>query len=212
MNRLFWWQNTDYVEGTSTRHFEAILQSMIVHQQMYVSIITRYLGFRLSFVSGWQTCSSQLNPIGGISKTDLKRFILWASTNFEMPILQSFIDAPPTAELEPITHEYTQSDEQDMGMTYNELSIYGRLRKNAKLGPYSMWWANLVINRQPSFGVSVTDKKNTQDCPTPWMGEWDESQADLWKSKVVHLVLPNQPPQDDNFNTKLPCRAIQPRR
>ena len=107
-----------------------------------------------------KTCSSQINPIGGISKTDLKSFILWASTNFDMPILQSFIDAPPTAELEPITHEYTQSDEQDMGMTYDELSIYGRLRKNAKLGPYSMWWATLVINRQPSFGASVTDKKH----------------------------------------------------
>ncbi|KAF4627677.1 hypothetical protein G7Y89_g10477 [Cudoniella acicularis] len=89
-------------------------------------------------------CSSAgINPIGGISKTDLKSFILWASTNFEMPTLQSFIDAPPTAELEPITHEYTQSDEQDMGMTYDELSIYGRLRKNAKLGPYSMWTALL---------------------------------------------------------------------
>lgn len=28
-----------------------------------------------------------------------------------MPLLQSFIDAPPTAELEPITADYTQSDE-----------------------------------------------------------------------------------------------------
>lgn len=26
-----------------------------------------------------------------------------------------------------------------MGMTYNELSIYGRMRKVEKLGPYGMW-------------------------------------------------------------------------
>lgn len=52
-------------------------------------------------------------------------FILWASTNFALPILQSFIDAPPTAELEPITETYTQSDEADMGMSYNELSVFG---------------------------------------------------------------------------------------
>ena len=26
-----------------------------------------------------------------------------------------------------------------MGMTYNELSIYGRMRKVDKLGPYGMW-------------------------------------------------------------------------
>jgi len=56
-----------------------------------------------------------------------------------MPLLQSFIDAPPTAELEPITADYTQSDEADMGMTYAELSVYGRLRKEDKLGPYGAW-------------------------------------------------------------------------
>ena len=94
----------------------------------------------------------------------MKRFILWAGKGFDMPLLQSFIDAPPTAELEPITDDYTQSDEvvsaktlstlykspfrslvwacltkfKDMGMSYNELSMYGRLRKVDKLGPYGM--------------------------------------------------------------------------
>lgn len=41
---------------------------------------------------------------------DLKRFILWAATNFDLPILPDFIAAPPTAELEPITADYVQSD------------------------------------------------------------------------------------------------------
>ena len=45
----------------------------------------------------------------------------------------------PTAELEPITADYVQSDEADMGMTYDELSIFGRLRKVDKCGPYSMF-------------------------------------------------------------------------
>ena len=31
-----------------------------------------------------------------------------------MPLLQTFVDAPPTAELEPITESYTQTDEVDM--------------------------------------------------------------------------------------------------
>lgn len=91
------------------------------------------------YLTKYDCSSADINPIGGISKTDLKRFIFWASTNFELPILQSFIDAPPTAELEPITDTYTQSDEADMGMSYNELSIYGRLRKIDKMGPYGMW-------------------------------------------------------------------------
>ena len=48
--------------------------------------------------------------IGGISKTDLKRFIAWAEKNFDLPILESFLTAIPTAELEPITKDYVQSD------------------------------------------------------------------------------------------------------
>ncbi|EFJ48782.1 hypothetical protein VOLCADRAFT_90620 [Volvox carteri f. nagariensis] len=41
--------------------------------------------------------------------------------------------APPTAELEPLL------DEVDMGMTYAELSLYGRLRKVARAGPVAMY-------------------------------------------------------------------------
>ena len=74
-----------------------------------------------------------------MSKTDLKRFIAYAQTAFDLPVLARFLAAPPTAELEPITAEYTQSDEADMGVTYAELSIFGRLRKLAKCGPYSMF-------------------------------------------------------------------------
>jgi NAD+ synthase (glutamine-hydrolysing) len=64
----------------------------------------------------------------------------------------SFITAVPTAELEPISETYVQADEvcrlarpsvtdfqADMGMTYDELSAFGRLRKVEKCGPYSMF-------------------------------------------------------------------------
>jgi len=41
--------------------------------------------------------------------------------------------------LEPITEGYAQADEADMGMTYNELSVFGRIRKVERCGPYSMF-------------------------------------------------------------------------
>ncbi|KAF5607861.1 NAD+ synthase (glutamine-hydrolyzing) [Fusarium subglutinans] len=82
---------------------------------------------------------ADLNPIGAVSKRDLKSFISWAAKNFDMPILEEFIHATPTAELEPITENYVQSDEVDMGMTYDELARFGRLRKESKLGPYGMF-------------------------------------------------------------------------
>lgn len=106
------------------------------------------------YYTKYDCSSADINPIGGISKTDLKRFILWAGKNFDMPLLESFVSAPPTAELEPITEDYVQSDEADMGMSYTELSVYGRLRKVNKLGPFGMWtqllheWGHLLSPQQ----------------------------------------------------------------
>ena len=110
--------------------------------------------FPLRTIETYDSCSSaDLNPIGGISKTDLKRFIKYAQTEYELPILErfvllslkfeflvdsSFISAIPSAELIPIG-ETVQSDEVEMGMTYDELSVYGRLRKVEKCGPFSMF-------------------------------------------------------------------------
>ncbi|CAE6506336.1 unnamed protein product [Rhizoctonia solani] len=91
------------------------------------------------YLTKYDCSSADINPIGGISKTDLKKFIRYAKDSFDLPILNSFLDAVPTAELEPITENYVQADEADMGMTYDELSVFGRLRKVEKCGPYSMF-------------------------------------------------------------------------
>ncbi|EGW33512.1 glutamine-dependent NAD(+) synthetase [Spathaspora passalidarum NRRL Y-27907] len=91
------------------------------------------------YLTKYDCSSADINPIGGISKTDLKRFIAWAEINFKLPILNDFITATPTAELEPITADYVQSDEVDMGMSYDELSRFGTLRKVGKCGPLAMF-------------------------------------------------------------------------
>ncbi|KAL2312430.1 putative glutamine-dependent NAD(+) synthetase [Schizosaccharomyces pombe] len=91
------------------------------------------------YLTKYDCSSADINPIGGISKTDLKSFLRYAKEALDLPILQEFLDATPTAELEPTTESYVQSDEADMGMTYAELSVFGRLRKISKCGPYSMF-------------------------------------------------------------------------
>lgn len=93
------------------------------------------------YLTKYDCSSADLNPIGGICKTDLKRFLLWASkeNTLNYSVLKDIAAAPPTAELEPITGDYAQSDEQDMGMTYAELTMYGKLRKISRCGPVSMF-------------------------------------------------------------------------
>ncbi|OCK86406.1 putative glutamine dependent NAD+ synthetase [Lepidopterella palustris CBS 459.81] len=91
------------------------------------------------YLTKYDCSSADINPIGSIDKSDLKRFIAWAEKEFDLPCLREFLTAVPTAELEPITETYVQSDEVDMGMTYDELTIFGRLRKVNKLGPFGMF-------------------------------------------------------------------------
>jgi NAD+ synthase (glutamine-hydrolysing) len=91
------------------------------------------------YLTKYDCSSADINPIGGISKKDLSRFLRFAKDEYNLGVLESFLEATPTAELEPISVEYVQSDEQDMGCTYEELGLFGRLRKIEKLGPFSMW-------------------------------------------------------------------------
>ncbi|XP_033006508.1 glutamine-dependent NAD(+) synthetase isoform X1 [Lacerta agilis] len=106
-------------------------------------------------------CSSgDINPIGGIRKTDLISFIQYCIDNFHLTSLRSVVCAPPTAELEPLKKgEITQLDEEDMGMTYAELSVYGKLRKIAKSGPYTMFcklitmWKEICTPREVASKV-----------------------------------------------------------
>jgi NAD+ synthase (glutamine-hydrolysing) len=77
------------------------------------------------YMTKYDCSSADINPIGGISKGDLKRFLIWASSHAGYKVLLDIVEAPPTAELEPITAEHKQTDEADMGMTYAELGIFG---------------------------------------------------------------------------------------
>ncbi|XP_030340538.1 glutamine-dependent NAD(+) synthetase isoform X3 [Strigops habroptila] len=112
------------------------------------------------YLTKYDCSSADINPIGGISKTDLKNFIQYCIENFHLTALRSIMSAPPTAELEPLVDgQVAQTDEVDMGMTYAELSIYGKLRKIAKAGPYSMFcklismWKEICTPREVALKV-----------------------------------------------------------
>lgn len=51
-----------------------------------------------------------------------------------------------------------QTDEQDMGMTYAELSEYGRLRKQAYCGPYSMFCKLVSAWKDAHTPQEIADK------------------------------------------------------
>mmetsp|Transcript_78360 Transcript_78360/g.153838 ORF Transcript_78360/g.153838 Transcript_78360/m.153838 type:complete len:795 (+) Transcript_78360:17-2401(+) len=96
------------------------------------------------YMTKYDCSSGDLNPIGGISKVDLKRMLTYLSGAYKLPVLDEIANAVPTAELRPIDEdtdrsESTQTDEEEMGMTYSELGVFGFLRKVMKCGPVRMF-------------------------------------------------------------------------
>ncbi|KAJ1982391.1 glutamine-dependent NAD(+) synthetase [Dimargaris verticillata] len=105
------------------------------------------------YMTKYDCSSADLNPIGGISKLDLRKFLQFYRDEHCFPILDQFLQATPSAELVPSSGSYVQSDEDEMGMTYDELSTFGTLRKVFKCGPVSMF-NKLLHEWGPSFAPS----------------------------------------------------------
>jgi NAD+ synthase (glutamine-hydrolysing) len=146
------------------------------------------------YFTKYDCSSADLNPIGSISKTDIRAFLIWAGKYYGYSTLLEIVTAVPTAELRPAesvkllgfeeriddgpfvfdnpsqgcasapskksrsdstqhsqpdgsdaSKETCQSDEVEMGMSYDELSVFGRLRKESRCGPFSMY---MVLKNQ----------------------------------------------------------------
>lgn len=54
------------------------------------------------YLTKYDCSSADINPIGGVSKTDLRAFLKWGAEHLGYPSLADVEQAPPTAELEPL--------------------------------------------------------------------------------------------------------------
>eukprot|EP00656_Telonema_subtile_P002361 TRINITY_DN11041_c0_g1_i3.p1 TRINITY_DN11041_c0_g1~~TRINITY_DN11041_c0_g1_i3.p1 ORF type:complete len:417 (-),score=111.56 TRINITY_DN11041_c0_g1_i3:210-1460(-) len=97
------------------------------------------------YYTKYDCSAADINPIGGISKMDLKGFLKWVAAHHGWDACREIVEATPTAELRPLTDEHgkaleeQQTDEADMGMSYEELSVFGALRSYQRCGPVSMF-------------------------------------------------------------------------
>eukprot|EP00917_Polyrhabdina_sp_WS-2016_P031471 GHVP01067142.1.p1 GENE.GHVP01067142.1~~GHVP01067142.1.p1 ORF type:complete len:668 (+),score=96.76 GHVP01067142.1:31-2004(+) len=140
------------------------------------------------YFTKYDCSSADLNPIGSISKCDLTRWLRYCSQDFDLESLNPILEAPPSAELTPLeAGKAVQTDENDMGMTYEELSLFGFLRKSGRMGPYSM----------------MKRLKSMWDLP-----------VDVIREKVIHFFykLCKEQAQDDNCHTVVSLPRLLARR
>lgn len=103
------------------------------------------------FYTKYDASSADLNPIGSFSKKELRIFMLWFMKTHvqevpEFEIIDSILTVVASPELVPVDKSKEkegkaaiQDDEVAIGMTYDDLNIFGRLRKTENLGPVSMF-------------------------------------------------------------------------
>ena len=107
------------------------------------------------YYTKYDCSAADLNPIGGICKADLRKFLLFAGQTYSWPALVETANAVPTAELRP--GEEMQTDEEDMGMSYAELKEFGYHRKVLRQGQYTM--TRSLIHKWPHLAPNVVAEK-----------------------------------------------------
>ncbi|CAD8047094.1 unnamed protein product [Paramecium primaurelia] len=101
------------------------------------------------FLTKYDCSSADINPIGSLSKNDLRELLLFCYKTFNFSAIQLILEAKPSPELRPQSAEGHVS-ENDMELTFNELETFAKLRKVQKLGPVSMFkklrylWSNMT--------------------------------------------------------------------
>ena len=130
--------------------------------------------------------------------------------------LNSILHAPPTAELEPITETYTQTDEQDMGMTYDELSVYGRLRKISLVGKSLLFYVShhhvcsaghsACSASLPTIGPPRIHRRRSRS--TKFTVKESHLYPDCSQSQVLLPHVRHQPPQEHGADASIPRWSV----
>lgn len=85
----------------------------------------------MGYLTKYDCSSADINPIGGLCKEDLRSFLVYCRDEFKhdfrslIPVIDDLLDAPPSAELTGAE----QRDEDEIGLTYAEISILGKVRR-----------------------------------------------------------------------------------
>jgi len=92
------------------------------------------------YFTKYDTSSADINPIGGINKSDMKEFLKYFADKMDMPVFREVAEAKPSAELRPLGKDAKpQLDEEEMGLSYAELDLFAGLRKIERMGPLTMY-------------------------------------------------------------------------
>jgi predicted amidohydrolase/NH3-dependent NAD+ synthetase len=134
------------------------------------------------FYTKYDAASADINPIGSLSKTHLRQYLEWCITKWNnkfiynetnkkpQNVIKDVLDTLASPELTASTNDdkgnvIIQDDEIEIGMTYEQLFILGKLRKEELLGPIAMFkrLCDMWVNQN----IKMKFIRNAQNEPDP---------------------------------------------
>ncbi len=112
------------------------------------------------YFTKYDCSSADLNPIGALSKVNLRRFLIWAGTSRGMPTLLEIANCKASAELQPTSDDgkQLQVSEEEMGLSFEELDQFGKLRVLDRCGPLSMFRKLLQLWKDSHNPDTIAEK------------------------------------------------------
>uniref|UniRef100_A0A3B5L3H4 Glutamine-dependent NAD(+) synthetase n=1 Tax=Xiphophorus couchianus TaxID=32473 RepID=A0A3B5L3H4_9TELE len=112
------------------------------------------------YFTKYDCSSADINPIGGISKMDLKSFLAYCAEQFQLTSLRGILAAPPTAELEPLKDgRLSQTDEVQTDAQQPAFSqlflLYSLTRFHYKDLPYAQFVTETQLESHMCSGAVV---------------------------------------------------------
>lgn len=123
----------------------------------------------MGYLTKYDCSSADINPIGGLCKSDLKSYLKFCRDNLykhriDVPMaLEPIIDAPPSAELTGAE----QRDEDEIGITYDEIAVLGRVRRgqygcSGPFGAFRTVWRNRKMSPFSTNIRCLQQRANTE--------------------------------------------------
>lgn len=193
------------------------------------------------FLTKYDCSAADINPIGGISKLDLRAFLYWGAgaSALNYPALATVAAAAASPELVPAsaTAGGAQVSEEDMGFSFEELGAMGRLRKLQACGPVGMYVQLRRVWSSSKSAKAVAEKVRfhinqyirsigtllSSICRFLDLRSQIKSGFSLlfcfvvifsctYVGQVVLPLLRHQPAQDDHYHALVPRGELQSRR
>ncbi|CDW51764.1 glutamine dependent NAD(+) synthetase [Trichuris trichiura] len=93
----------------------------------------------VGYFTKYDCSSADINPIGSLGKETLRTFLVHCRNKYGYASLQNVLCMRPTAELAPPKEGKSQLDEDDIGLSYQDIDVMNTIRKEYGCGPFTMF-------------------------------------------------------------------------